>query len=686
MQKNTASQKWIVFAFGGAGHASEGQPITGDAAQITANLRLDGGAANAVDDTNPTELEDGYYVFDVTQAETNANLLHISPESSTANVEVIGVPGAIYTTPTTFNASAIALATALATAQTDLDTITGSDGSTLATAQGNYAPAKAGDSMDMSSISGDSVAADNLELQYDTTGLTGDTFPATQSQVGNLSNVGSATHRPAASYTLTTGTQSSGTVSSTEALDQTRHEHTDTAGVMELYYEFNVGSGVPSSAQVTGYVTGNNDDIDVYGFDWVASAWVQIGNIQGLNATVNRVFSFDMFVNMVGSAGNEGVVRVRFFKASGLTTALLAIDQIFVAFSQGVEGYENAAVWFDSGASNTNTVVDIDGVARNPVSSAAALNTLLTSTNLSRVEVYPGSTLTLGAAQANRTFDGDNWTLALGGQSIAGSSIFGADISGTGTGVPHEIHHCDLGVCSFAGGDFFNCGLADTMTLTGTVKYEFIDCYHAEAGAPSTIDFGAALGASEVHIHNWHGNLTILNMDTGDILHFSSADGTLTLDSSCTAGTVNLAGTFGLTDSSSGMTINDNGQMYQRIGAPVGADISADVAAIPTTAMRGTDGANTVVPPSVAQFNARTQPTADYVTAADILTTALTEAYNADGVDPTLSEAIFVIMQALTEFSISTTTMTVKKLDGSTTAYTGTLDDADNPSSLTRAT
>ena len=35
------------------------------------------------------------------------------------------------------------------TAQTDLDTLTGADGATLATAQGNYAPAKAGDEMDL---------------------------------------------------------------------------------------------------------------------------------------------------------------------------------------------------------------------------------------------------------------------------------------------------------------------------------------------------------------------------------------------------------------------------------------------------------------------------------------------------------------------------------------------------------
>jgi len=43
--------------------------------------------------------------------------------------------------------TSLATAAALATAQTDLDTITGSDGVTLATAQALYAPAKAGDNM-----------------------------------------------------------------------------------------------------------------------------------------------------------------------------------------------------------------------------------------------------------------------------------------------------------------------------------------------------------------------------------------------------------------------------------------------------------------------------------------------------------------------------------------------------------
>ena len=43
MEKNVASQKWIVFAYGLPNHANPGEPVTGDAGNITANLRLDGG-------------------------------------------------------------------------------------------------------------------------------------------------------------------------------------------------------------------------------------------------------------------------------------------------------------------------------------------------------------------------------------------------------------------------------------------------------------------------------------------------------------------------------------------------------------------------------------------------------------------------------------------------------------------
>ncbi len=67
-------------------------------------------------------------------------------------------------------------------------------------------------------------------------------------------------------------------------------------------------------------------------------------------------------------------------------------------------------------------------------------------------------------------------------------------------------------------------------------------------------------------------------------------------------------------------------------------------------------------------------------------TTALTEAYAADGATFTPAQAMYMIWSALSEFSISSTTITSKKLDGSTTAMTHTLDDASTPTSRTRAT
>jgi hypothetical protein len=116
--------------------------------------------------------------------------------------------------------------------------------------------------------------------------------------------------------------------------------------------------------------------------------------------------------------------------------------------------------------------------------------------------------------------------------------------------------------------------------------------------------------------------------------------------------------------------------------------------------------------PTVAEFNARTlvaasyfDPAADAVanvtlcattttntdmvatapTVSQILTTQMTESYAADGVAPTLAQGIFNIQQNLGDFAYAGTTKTTKKIDGSTTAATYTLDDATNPTSSTRA-
>lgn len=101
------------------------------------------------------------------------------------------------------------------------------------------------------------------------------------------------------------------------------------------------------------------------------------------------------------------------------------------------------------------------------------------------------------------------------------------------------------------------------------------------------------------------------------------------------------------------------------------------------TAEIGAAGAGlTAITDAITALN---DPTAAAVATA-VLTTQMTESYAADGVAPTLAQAVLLIQQGLLERAVSGTTETIKKLDKSTAAATYTLDDANTPTSKTRAT
>lgn len=72
--------------------------------------------------------------------------------------------------------------------------------------------------------------------------------------------------------------------------------------------------------------------------------------------------------------------------------------------------------------------------------------------------------------------------------------------------------------------------------------------------------------------------------------------------------------------------------------------------------------------------------------ATAVLTTAMTESYRADGATGTLAQMQYEIIGHLGESSIVSTTKTIKKVDGTTTAATFTLDSDTAPTSITRAT
>lgn len=85
-----------------------------------------------------------------------------------------------------------------------------------------------------------------------------------------------------------------------------------------------------------------------------------------------------------------------------------------------------------------------------------------------------------------------------------------------------------------------------------------------------------------------------------------------------------------------------------------------------------TDALNAYDPPTKAEMDG-------------MWTTAQTESYASDGSTATPAQLLYMILCSVSEFAISGTTITGKKLDGSTTAMTWTINDASNPTSRTRA-
>jgi hypothetical protein len=100
--KNVAGQKLVVFAF----DATTNLPKTGDAANLTAYVSKDYGTVTVLGDTSATEMDatnaKGYYLFDLTQAETNADTLVFTAKSATTSIVVIGVPATVFTAPAGF--------------------------------------------------------------------------------------------------------------------------------------------------------------------------------------------------------------------------------------------------------------------------------------------------------------------------------------------------------------------------------------------------------------------------------------------------------------------------------------------------------------------------------------------------------------------------------------------------------
>lgn len=116
---------------------------------------------------------------------------------------------------------------------------------------------------------------------------------------------------------------------------------------------------------------------------------------------------------------------------------------------------------------------------------------------------------------------------------------------------------------------------------------------------------------------------------------------------------------------------------------------ASDIAASFTTVNSKLDTIDDYIDTEIAAIKAKTDlitvppTTSDIATA--VFTTTMTEAYPSDGSEFTLAQALYLLYSTFAQFTISGTTITCKKLDGSTTSATFTMDSSTTPTSRVRS-
>lgn len=356
------------------------------------------------------------------------------------------------------------------------------------------------------------------------------------------------------SGTTKVGTETN-TYTQTSNLNDVYHVITGTATDLDWVYQFLIGGGTnPVSVVWHGYLTGSNDTASIYAWNHVGAAWELIGTQAGQAGTTNVTKTLTLYSRHRGTSAAElGKVYIRFV-CTGMTNPVLNTDQLFVSYaitSRSV-GYANGAVWVDTLTGIAGTEAFVNGVADNPVLTFADALTIATANNLRIFEIGNGSSITLTATTANKVLEGHEWTLALGGQSIASSMVIDAIVSGTGTGADAQFDTCEIGTVTLDPCFFWNCGFSSTMTVGSAGDYFFIDCASLVAGSSTPVfDLGAAVGSTNMSFRRWSGGASFLNIKAGDVISLDVVSGgTITVNG--TGGSINIRGICSITDSSGG--------------------------------------------------------------------------------------------------------------------------------------
>ena len=223
---------------------------------------------------------------------------------------------------------------------------------------------------------------------------------------------------------------------------------------------------------------------------------------------------------------------------------------------QDYGGYEAGSVWVDTVNGTAGEVNDINGTVGLPSSNLTNAVTIADNNNLTQLFINKDSTIdlsTYGGSVNDYRFWGNKWNLSLGNKNVDSVIFENCKITGTATITTNKARFISSIIDGVTIGptEFFKSYFVGNFTIGSAGLFLFEECFSSkENNFPVIIDF-AAVGATEVILNGFDGQVQFNNMATGDIVRINGS-GSISLDSSCTDGEISVAGDFTVTNNSSG--------------------------------------------------------------------------------------------------------------------------------------
>jgi len=434
------------------------------------------------------------------------------------------------------------------------------------------------------SISGDSTAADNLELQYNgITGLSGDLFPATQGSIRGLGTgttgavnfkaTGDNTVSPIKGATFV-GSVQAGSYLNTDVEDGVYFEIDDVGNVIDVVLSYDLGgSNVGTEVEIFANLSGNSDRMDVQVYNFDSTSWDKVGELAGVGGQSFQRLNISLLSQNTGTGTDLGLVFVR-LSTSITSPNTIEIDKVIVGAvskSRSV-GYADGSVWVNTSTGVAGTESFVNGVADNPCSSYSQAATIAGNVGLVRYTFSPADIVAITQSHSVDVFRGSNYQLNLNNQFgptlTSGAEVIGVNASTVTT----YYQECRAGTISTslelnAGAVFETCGLVNVKlkdSAGAALDVEFLDCHGNTQGSMfpgGTVDFGLTAGTNhEVSFQRWGGPVTIVNLKDGDTV-YAHGNGTFILDASCTGGSFRVAGMINLVDNSGLVSILEDGRI-----------------------------------------------------------------------------------------------------------------------------